>query len=66
MMGLKMVPVRRTSKARKNKRRSHDALTRPNLVACPKCGVAKLPHAACENCGYVGSEVALALKEQES
>jgi large subunit ribosomal protein L32 len=61
-----MLPVRRSSKARKNKRRSHHALARPNLVACPKCGVAKLPHSACENCGYVSSEVALVLKEQES
>jgi large subunit ribosomal protein L32 len=59
-----MVPVRKTSKTRKNKRRSHLALARPNLVACPKCGVAKLPHAACENCGYVSSGVALVLKEE--
>lgn len=61
-----MLPVRKTGKARKRKRRSHHALSRPNLVACPKCGVAKLPHAACENCGYVSSEVAMALREQES
>ena len=47
-------------------KRSHQALVRPNLVACPKCGVAKRPHAACENCGYVSGEVALVLKEQES
>ena len=61
-----MVPVRKTAKARRNKRRSHHALARPNLVACPKCGVAKLPHASCENCGYVSSSVALPIKEQES
>ena len=61
-----MVPVQKIAKSRKNKRRSHHALSRPNLVACPKCGVAKLPHAACENCGYVSSAVALALKEEES
>ncbi len=61
-----MLPVARTSKARKNKRRSHHALRRPNLVGCPKCGVAKLPHGCCRNCGYVSSNVALAIKSEES
>ena len=61
-----MLPPRRTGKARKRKRRSHHALNRPNLVACPKCGVAKRPHAACENCGYVSGRVALPLEKEET
>ena len=45
------VPKRRTSKTKKNKRRSHDALTPPQVTACPKCGEAIFPHRACPSCG---------------
>lgn len=48
-----MLPVKRTSRARRNNRRSHDALRRAHTVVCPNCGSAKLPHAACGNCGFV-------------
>lgn len=52
------VPKRRQSVTRKNKRRSHDALTAPNVSACPKCGEATMPHRACKACGtYKGREV---------
>ncbi|MFQ6049205.1 MAG: 50S ribosomal protein L32, partial [Phycisphaerae bacterium] len=37
-----------------------------NTVACPRCGVAKLPHRACANCGYVSPRVALEIKSKES
>ena len=36
-----------------------------NRVACPKCRSAKLPHCACDNCGYVSARVSLPSKEKE-
>lgn len=51
-------PKRRHSKARRNRRRAHDALTTPPAALCPNCGEAKLPHRACTHCGhYAGREV---------
>ncbi|MCK9276338.1 MAG: 50S ribosomal protein L32 [Syntrophales bacterium] len=51
-------PVKRHSKSKKNKRRSHDALTAPVLSLCPQCNEPKLPHRVCPHCGsYKGREV---------
>jgi len=51
------VPADKTTKMKRNKRRSHHALLRPNPSNCPQCGELKLPHRVC-NCGfYKGKEV---------
>lgn len=53
------VPKRKTSKARRDKRRSAVwKLDAPALSKCPNCGEFKLAHRACANCGiYNGREV---------
>ncbi len=53
------VPKRKTSKARRDKRRSAVwKLEAPALSKCPNCGEYKLAHRACKNCGvYNGREV---------
>jgi large subunit ribosomal protein L32 len=52
------VPKRKTSKARKRKRRSHLALDMPATSLCDRCGAEKVPHAVCANCGhYRGRDV---------
>lgn len=60
-----MLPAKKKSKCDKRKRRAHHALKPPNLVACPKCGKAKLPHAACSSCGYVSRKVLLRVGKEE-
>lgn len=45
-------PKRRLSKARRNRRRAHDALAKPTSSTCSNCGEVKLPHRACKHCGY--------------
>ena len=53
------VPKRKTSKARRDKRRTNVwKLATPNLVKCSQCGELKLAHRMCKNCGYYnGREV---------
>lgn len=58
------VPKKKTSKSKKNMRRSHHALSGVNVVACPECGEAKMPHRACLACGtYNGRQVLTAAEE---
>jgi large subunit ribosomal protein L32 len=56
-------PKRRHSKARTAKRRTHDALTKPNPTNCPQCQEPKLPHVVCRNCGYYNGRQVRAVKE---
>ena len=58
------VPKRRTSKARKGKRRSHHALAPVQTVVCKQCGHATLPHAVCSNCGHYRGRQVVAVKEE--
>ena len=52
------VPKRRTSKTRKNKRRTHFKISVPGMTECPSCGEYKLSHRVCKNCGsYNGEEI---------
>ena len=53
------VPKRKTSHARKMKRRSNVwKLELPGMLKCPKCGEFNLAHRVCKACGsYNGKEV---------
>ncbi|HEY5672600.1 MAG TPA: 50S ribosomal protein L32 [Malonomonas sp.] len=52
------VPKKKTSKSKKNMRRSHDAVSAPGISTCPQCQEPKRPHRVCANCGtYKGKEI---------
>ncbi len=61
------VPKQKTSKSRGRKRRTHQKVAVPTISVCPECNEAKLPHAACPECGsYRGKSVfAQAAEEDE-
>ncbi|MGC1273034.1 MAG: 50S ribosomal protein L32 [Planctomycetaceae bacterium] len=46
------VPKRHSSKAKKRKRRSHNAVTPVALANCPQCHTPAPTHVVCPNCGY--------------
>lgn len=52
------VPKRKHSKSRRDKRRTHDRLTIPDLSPCPECGEMRKSHRVCPYCGmYKGRKV---------
>lgn len=47
------VPKRKTSKARRDKRRSAVwKLNAPAMSKCDNCGAIKAPHKVCKKCGF--------------
>ena len=46
------VPKRKTSKARRDRRRSHHALQPTGFARCGRCNQIKRPHRVCANCGH--------------
>lgn len=55
------VPKKKTSKSRRDMRRSHHALSAAAYNECKNCGELKRPHHVCGSCGhYDGREVTAA------
>ncbi len=49
---MSICPKNRTSKARRDKRRSANYKMSPvNLVKCSRCGALMMPHRVCKACG---------------
>lgn len=59
------VPKRKTSKARRDKRRSAVwKLNTPAMSKCDNCGSFKAPHKVCKNCGFYKGVKVLNLDEE--
>jgi len=59
------VPKRKTSKARRDRRRSNVwKLTTPEMYVCPKCGTYNLTHRVCSGCGMYGNNRIFVVEEK--
>lgn len=58
------VPKKKTSKSRRNMRRSHDHLSSINTTECSNCGAQKLPHHICGACGHYNGRQVIRLKQK--
>lgn len=58
-------PKKRHTKSRRNKRRSHQALSKINLSLCSKCKEPVLPHRVCLKCGSYSGRQAIEIKERK-
>ncbi len=59
-----MLPVQKKSRSHQRSKRAHKALRPPHVVDCPNCNKPKLPHAACDNCGYVRPGLSLKIEKE--
>jgi large subunit ribosomal protein L32 len=59
-----MVPKQKISRARTRSRRSHHANPPVNYSDCPRCNHPKLPHTACDNCGFVRPGLSLKVDKE--
>ena len=59
------VPKKKTSHARRNQRRAHQAMEQPDLAACPNCGEPHRPHRVCPSCGFYKGRTAVAIEATE-
>ncbi|MBQ1545967.1 MAG: 50S ribosomal protein L32 [Clostridia bacterium] len=60
------VPKRKSSHARKNKRRNNVwKLQAPALSTCSNCGAYKAPHRVCKACGYYNGREVIVMEDED-
>ena len=58
-------PKRRQSRARRDRRRTHDALTPTIVMSCSNCGEPSRPHFMCVKCGFYKGKKIIETKKAE-
>ncbi len=59
------VPKHKTSKAKRDARRTHQKLEGLTTTTCPQCGEPMLPHHACPECGQYKGRTVIKSEEEE-
>ena len=59
------VPKKKTSKSRRDMRRSHHALVSVLSTACPNCGERKLSHHICPSCGHYNGRAVISSRQTD-
>jgi large subunit ribosomal protein L32 len=57
------VPKKKTSKSKRNMRRSHDGLNFIQSVECQNCGSLHLSHHVCNSCGSYKNQIVIVSKD---
>ncbi|HEX9698238.1 MAG TPA: 50S ribosomal protein L32 [Acidobacteriota bacterium] len=57
------LPKKRHTRARRDRRRTHDTLAIPGRSECPQCHRPKSPHRVCPHCGYYKGRLVVAADE---
>ncbi len=52
-------PKRKTSKTRRDKRRTHIKAVVPTIATCSNCGATHLYHRVCPECGHYKGQLAV-------
>ena len=52
-------PKRKTSKTRRDKRRTHIKAEVPTIATCSNCGATHLYHRVCPECGHYKGQLAV-------
>ena len=59
-----MLPKKKTSHSRSRTASGRQGDDGRQLHECPRCNSPRLPHAACDNCGFVRAGLSLKIDEE--